>query len=356
MVAGGPALGQEGGPGPEPKRSDVLKGEKSIRPPDLAGGGNAALEYFKVWDSLNAADFDALSQFGNVNFLQNDPIKLAPAQRDLCLKHQDYIDGLMRCAAMPVCDWGVQHEYGEDFRLPHLRFLRDTYRALKLDYQRCVEGGLGTAAAARVLAMIRLSNQTRTDATFISALVGEAINNAAKDSTEDFLKSPLITPATARQLLDAYRAIPQEDIFGFVSAMDGERWQHTQWPRRECRGEHAGAVYYVKLGGTDAYGRQMPVQLLLGLNEQRLNADLDRFDRYLANILPLWMKPENDLKLRELEVEAEEGQYGLTAAISAEVFEQIRRNLLRSRRELHAAIRELEAYLKKEDAGAARGP
>ncbi len=247
MLVGEGALGQGAGSEPEPKRSDVLKGEKSIRPPEIAGG-NAAIEYFRVWDSLSKADFDAISHYGNVDFLQNDPIKLAPAQREVCLKHQDYIEGLMRVAAMPVCDWGVQHEYGEDFLLPHLGFLRRSYSALKLDYLRCVEDGSGMAASSRLIAMVRMSNQTRTDATFISALVGEAINAGASGVAKEFLKTPLITPAIARQLLDAYRSIGQDDIYGFVSAMDGERWKATQWPRPGVPGGTCGGNLLHKAG------------------------------------------------------------------------------------------------------------
>ncbi len=348
MLVGEGALGQGE---PEPKRSDVLKGEKSIRPREMEGGGNAAVEYFRVWDSLSKADFDAISHFGSVDFLQNDPIRLAPLQRDLCLKHQDYIEGLVRVTGMPVCDWGVQHEYGSDFLLPHLGFLRSSYRALKLDYLRCVEDGSGVAASARLIAMVRMSNQTRTDATFISALVGEAINAGASESVKDFLKTPLVTPAIAKQLLDAYRPIALDNPFGFVSAMDGERWQATQWPREECRGEQAGARYFIKLGGLDGLAYWWPTSFAVSMNEQRLYADLDRFDRYLTMTLPLWGKPENEVRLREFAAEAMEGQYGLTASISAETFELIRRNLNRSRRELQGVIREIEAYLKRQGKG-----
>ncbi len=93
----------------------------------------------------------------------------------------------------------------------------------------------------------------------------------------------------------------------------------------------------------------MPIAFLLALNEQQLTTDLDRFDRYLAMTLPLWMKPENDLKLRELATEAMEGKYGLTASVSAETFELIRRNMVRSRRDLQAVMGEIEAYLKKQN-------
>ncbi len=123
----------------EPKPSDCLKEEHAIRPPRMDGGGNAAWEYFKVWDSLPKAEYEAISFFNNTAYLQNDPPKLTPAQRELCLKHQDYIDGLIRCASMPVCDWGVQHQFGEELRLPHLKLMRDAYRALVMDYDRCVE-------------------------------------------------------------------------------------------------------------------------------------------------------------------------------------------------------------------------
>lgn len=354
MLTGAAALGQTPAPSPspgptgqEPKPSDCLREEKSIRPPDLAGG-NAALEYFRVWDSLSAADLKELSEVAYARIIQDQPPRLDPAKRDLLLKHQDYIEGLMRCAAMPVCEWGAQHEFGEEGRLPHLSLLRNSYRALIMDYDRCLEDHNAIGAAARLAAIIRTSNQTRTDHTWISALVGSSMNYGAVDRTRDLIKSGPLTPATAKVLLDAFRGIQLEDLFGWVSANEIERWTKTQWPRTVCVGEHAGARYAEISGEVIWYGPVWPRGFLIGLNEQRLNADLDRFDRYLATIIPLWGRPQNDLKLRELELEAIEGQYGLTAGLSAWGLEQIRRGMAREQRRIVEVVGELLAYLEKE--------
>jgi hypothetical protein len=333
------------GQAPEPKPSDGLKEEHSIRPPQMDGGGNAAWEYYRLWDSLPKAELEALSNTGNAAYLQNDPPKLAPVQRELCQKYQDYIEGLIRVAAMPVCEWGVQHQYGEDYRLPHLGFLRYSYRTLVMDYHRCTEDGNVIGAAARLAAIIRASNQTRTDGSLFSALVmcGHLYNGF--DLTNDFLKSGTATPATARTILDAYRSIQLDDLFGWMSAMEVERWTLTQWPRTACTGRWAGAVYLEKIGGWEFFGSRMPRWFLTGMNEQQLNASLDQFDRYLALILPLWKDPANDLKLRELETEAVEGQFGLVAGTRAYILEQERRSMWRARRQIVEAIGALEEYL-----------
>jgi hypothetical protein len=349
MLGGVGALGQGPGDGRgEPKPSDCLREEKSIRPP--ATPGNAAIEYFKVWDSLPASEYDAITHFGNVPFAQNEPVKLAPAQRELCLKHQDYIEGLMRCAAMPECDWGVQHQFGDEFRAPHLRLLRESYRALKMDYLRCVEDGRGIDAAARLAAMVRASNQVRTDQVWFSGLVATGHMYGAWELTLAFVKGGLITPATARQLLDAYKSIRTDDLYSWVSAMDEERWLRTQWPRSECTGEFAGARYIEKEGGVQVFWPQAPVPwFICGFNEQRLNADLDRYGGYLSKVVPLWADGANDVKLRELELEALEGQFGAVASVQASGLELIRRNLVRARRQIGEAIAALEGYIKREE-------
>ncbi len=331
----------------EPKPSDGLKDEHAIRPPQMDGGGNAAWEYLKLWDSMPKAEFEALSNTGNVAYLQNDPPRLAPVLRELCLKHQDYIEGLIRVAAMPVCEWGVQHKYGEDSRLPHLKFLRYSYRTLVMDYHRCMEDGNVIGAAARLAAIIRASNQTRTDGMLFSALLVSGHLYNGFDLTNDFLKSGLATPATAKTILDAYRSIQLDDLFGWVSAIEMERWKLTQWPRTACTGQWAGAVYLEKQGGPWE-GRLWPDGFLIGMNEQQLNKSLDQFDRYLALILPLWKDQANDLKLRELETEAVEGQFGLVASTRAYILEQERRSMWRARRQILEAIGALEGYLGRE--------
>jgi hypothetical protein len=285
---------------------------------------------------------------GSVAFQENDPVKLAPFQRELCLKHQDYIEGLMRCSSMPVCEWGVQHQFGEDYRLPQLTLLRYSYRALAMDYYRCMEDGNAIAASARLAAIVRASNQCRTDGSLFSALVMSGHLYSGFDLTNEFLKSGLATPATARTVLDAYRSIQLDDLFGWVSAMDMDRWKLTQWPRTACTGQWAGATYLEKQGGL-WNGRMWPDGFLLGRNEQQFNKDLDQFDRYLALILPLWKDPANDLKLRELETEAVEGQFGLVASTRAYLLEQMRRSMWRARRQIVQAIGALEGYLTREE-------
>lgn len=343
------ALGQAsntaGSPVREPKPSDCLNEEKSIRPPRTPN--NAAWVYFELWDSVPKDRYDALSSFGNVPFLSNDPVRLAPAQRELWLKSQTYIEGLIRAAAMNECDWGVQHQHGEEFRLPHLRHVRDSYRALHIDVYRCMEDRSALAAAARLAAMVQMSDQTRTDCTLISSLVGASMFLGSTEQVRSLVKEPWCTPAAARMILTACQRIQQDDLFGFVSAMDGERWHLTQWPRQRFRGPLAGAEYYPVMDDSRGWPFiQYPSLFFIAMGEQQLFADLDRFDAYLAKTLPLWKDPANDLRLRELEVEALEGQFGLAASCQAEHIELSRRALNRARSQVQQMVKELELYIR----------
>jgi hypothetical protein len=344
------ALGQNGAAqsnqARDPKPSDCLSEEKGIRPPRTPN--NAAWRFFEVWDSLSATATAELSEVAYARVIQDQPPKLEPAGRQVLLKNQPYIEGLMRAAAMDECDWGVQHQYGEDLLLPHLPLLRASYRALRMDFDRYVEDGNAGAAADRLVAMIRLSNRTRTDHMYISTLVGGGISFATVNHTHELIKNGPINPATAKAVLTAFRSIQQDDLFGWKSAIEDDIARQSDWLRLACTGDTAGETYAQKTGYQPVYYLPLwPRGFLLGLNEQRLNADLDRFDNYLRTVVPMWTKPENDLKLRELEVEAAEGQFGLTASVRAWEFEQYRRGMAREQRRIRQTIHELEAYIQR---------
>jgi hypothetical protein len=346
LLLGARALGQTPAGASEPKPSDCLKEEKSIRPQDVPG--NAAIEYFKVWDSLPAAEFELVTHFGNVAFAQNDPIKLSPPQRDLCLKHQEFIEGLMRCAAMDTCDWGAQRALGEEMRLPHLRFLRFSYRALLMDFYRCLEDRSAQGAAMRLAAIIRMVRHTRTDGTWFSSLVTSGHAQGVVEHTGEFLKSGIATPATAKLLLDAFTGVRKANPFEWKEAFEWELWNRTQWPRTICAGDAAGAKYIEVQGGPDSFWPKTPAPWFIeGFGQQRLYSDLDRYKGYLEKTVPLWSDPANEVTLREGLVEAMEGQFGAVACVQAHGLELMRSNLMRARRQMSQVETDLVTFIKK---------
>src|SRR5262245_43418290 len=121
---GAPA-GTASTPARDPRPSDCLSEEKGIRPQKTPT--NAAWKFFEVWDSLSSAQRAELIHAAYPRITQDQPPKLDAATRQILLKNQPYIQGLMQAAAMDECDWGVQHQYGADFRLPHLGLLRSSY-------------------------------------------------------------------------------------------------------------------------------------------------------------------------------------------------------------------------------------
>jgi hypothetical protein len=342
MAAGG-ARGQDA----DPRPSDALKDVNSIRPPSLVEGRtNAAVQYYKVWDSLARSERKAIEQSSSdASEARSKPgARLTPEQRRLCEDRRDYIDGILAAANTGDCVWGVNKDVGWNFNLPHLGQVRHSYRVLRLDAYRCIDDRNYTGAAERIAACIRMADQLRSDGILVSTLTASAVWNGAMNIEGTMIRDHQLNPSTARIILSAIKPMPRDDLFGFTSSLATERVFGIDYVRRQFKGEHAGAMLMMQaaigLGG-DPFD-----QFIYGLNEQQLNADLDRFGKYFDALIAAWKRPDRTMRLGELDLELEEGQFGLAARILVPSMSMMAKIFDRNLGELDKATAELEAIAK----------
>jgi hypothetical protein len=346
MAAGAAARGQEA----DPKPSDYLKEEGSIHPVVFEGKSNAAIEYYKTWDSLTWLERRALgTAAGEVT---HEPgVKLDKNQRQLCADHRAYIDSLLRVAAIPDCDWGINVEAGWYGLLPHLGFLRSSCRILGMDAHRCMEEGSNGGAAERVAAIIRVSDHLRTDKVLISSLVGASLCATGMRITEIMVKEDRLNPASARLVLGAMKSLPMDDLFGSTAAIDGERMLTVEWARRHFQGNYAGGQFLQEMRGLDLKGDWFNC-FIYGMNEQRFGADLDRLNKYFELMLSAWRKPDHGAQLEELNAELREGQFGLVGRVMAPGLSRPRDTIDKVRADIQKTSAALEGIVRQDGAGA----
>jgi hypothetical protein len=262
----------------------------------------------------------------------------------MCEKYRGYIDGLIAAAGGQDCEWGVNVEAGWFCLLPHLGRLRHSARVIRFDAYRCIAEGSSAGAAERIAAIIRMSDQTRSDRILISSLVGTAICAVGLNLTDEMLKQGQVSPAAARTILAAIRSIKRDDLWGSVSALQGERYLSVEWVRAHYKGEHAGVLFMRDVRGMGADEEPMD-GFIYSMNEERLSADLDRFGKYFDAAAAALRSPDNVVRLSELGTEVWEGQYGLVARVMSPAMGRVARSINRTRRDLERTTRELEAIV-----------
>jgi hypothetical protein len=332
--------------------SDALKDENSIRPPRLVEGRpNAAVQYYKVWDSVPRSERRTLEQgSSDASEARSKPgAKLTPEQRRLCEERRDYIDGLLAASNNSGCVWGVNKDVGWESRLPHLGQVRHSVRVIRLDAYRCIDDRNYTGAAERVAAMIRMADQLRSDGVMISALTGSAVCSVALSVEGSMIREHQLNPGAARIILSAIKPLPKDDLFGFTSSLATERQSLVEWVRQRFKGEHAGTLLMQEIG--QHVSRDPLDQFIYGLSEQQLSADLDRFGKYFDAAGAAWKRPDRALRISELDLEVWEGQYGMVARVLCPSISLTARSFDRTLRELDNASRELEAIVKSSGDG-----
>src|SRR5262245_60352256 len=190
--------------------SDALSQPAGPRPPDLKGKQNAALVYYRSWDSIDRAVFADV----NENYKNEPGAKLSDRHLSALKSNQRFVESIMHAASLDECDWGVNFEEGPNALLPHLALLRGSCRFLGADVRRCLQENDINAATKRIVAVVQMSTQERSDRCLISSLVAVAINGYAISLTRNTMAEKSLTPQAAHVVLAAFKAMP-EDPFGF---------------------------------------------------------------------------------------------------------------------------------------------
>jgi|GEM_PF-5710435 len=335
------------------RASAILEEDDAPAPPRTPQ--NAAWAYYKAWDTITTVE--DRQKFGELTTGRPDPGKpLTKAQRQILEKHRVYLDGVIAATSMDTCDWGSRTDVGLGALIPHLGYMRQSARALALDARRFAEDGNSVAAAERVVALLRLSSHAATDHYLISTLVAAAIGHLAMSLTDELLKADQLTAPAARMIVSAIRQVDTPDLYNTAAAIDLERRVTLDWFRKECSGDNAN-IKFVRALSTSSSMRgessrtRTPIALyLLTFSEQRIQAEIDRADRYFDAVAAAWRKPHAAVALDELETQVQEYQWGFVTQATMASFSTVRRSTDRTRETYQKSSAKLRAILEAQEA------
>jgi hypothetical protein len=346
-VGGGVACGQ--GAAQPDKPSAVMQEPAGPRPPDFRGRQNAALVYFRAWDSIDRAVFKDV----NENYENKAGARLTEKQLEAVKGCQRFVDAAMHAAALEDCDWGVDFSEGPNALLPHLGLLRGTCRFLGADVRRCVAEGDIPGAARRVIAVVRMSGQLRGDRCLISSLVAVAINGYSISLTRNMMEEKSLTPQAGHEILAAFQALP-EDPFGFRTCLDMERNMLT-WTRNNFHGEHAGEEFAKAFAAIDDVDSPQMTDVKK-MSEAAMSAELDKASGYYDELDKIWGKAGKEKEFGELERRLVAGEFGQLAKVIAPAVSRANQSGLKALAQMQEFEKELGAYVRGEPAGGAGAP
>src|SRR5262245_43610699 len=140
---------------PPAKPSEALSQPAGPRPPDINGKRNAALVYYRAWDSIDRAVFADV----NENYKNEPGARLSDRHLSALKTSHRVVESLLHAASLQDCHWGVNLEEGPNALLPHLALLRGSCRFLGADVRRCVQESDINGAAKRIAAVVEMSTQ-----------------------------------------------------------------------------------------------------------------------------------------------------------------------------------------------------
>jgi len=176
----------------------------------------------------------------------------------------------------------------------------------------------------------------------ICSLVGIAIGAKAATLTEELIDQKQLTPATAKILLNAFRAVPRKDMYNSRASIARERQTTVDWLRNQCTGDQAGMKFAELMGGLGV-GADDPFGFVSHLNEQQFQRQLQLAERYYMELIAAWDAPNADVRIQELETELHEFQFGMVTMNVVPAVAKARRSLVDVRGKFEKIERRLAA-------------
>jgi len=318
-------------PAPALASGDLFQGASP--PPAIPGKNNAALLYYQAWQSID----DQVR--GQMNTGEADDATL--------IKHQSYIESLLRAAETRDCDWGLRYEEGIELLLPHLGALRGTARTFKGDAERLFDATDEEShrqATRRIAALYPMAMHIRGDRILISSLVSQAIAALGNSKVEELLVEGKLSASNAQTILNAMRELPKEDAFGLLDSIRGERDIFIDWIRATFKGDKAGADFVARMGSSVEAGNLAASQLAT-MNEKQLGEQIDKALPYYDLVIKAWNQPDGLAKIDELENGIKSGEYGALATIILPTFRVAHISNTRISGETARTLKMLEAYI-----------
>lgn len=295
---------------------------------------NAALLYHRLW-TLHDSRIAMFEQATAEEELDFENPEWAPDEGlSKVLEHlQPFVRDVLAAAAQPDADWGIEYSKGIEAMLPHLGQLRRVERILRADARRLAAAGEDEAAADRIVALHRLSTQSRRDGILISAMVNNSIGGRASMDTRILAVYYEVNNDARRKLLAAINALPHEDRYGIEYAVAIEPPFFAEWIRSAFTDERPGEKLIEAMMIED----ETDAERIRSMTRADLARELELYERFGRDVVRVWNDPEVFVKLGELSRDLQAGKYGHIAKLMAPAFTNVRQQAERAERDLQRA-------------------
>lgn len=280
---------------------------------------NAALLYDRAWMTM---DSDLTLSFDS----SADGPALFEGGARAMTENQDTVQALLKASRQREADWDVEYEMGLFALMPHLGKMRATAKILAGDALRCAQEGDAAGAGERVAAIYRVAKHLDKDTILINALVGMAISNLGNRMSVELAEQGILTPQTARTILDAMSRINPEDPVNLRATVLGERDVMANYFLTHFTGPDAGQRI-VRMEEFNFDITEPAPARMAEMDGEALRADLKGFSRFHDHVLEAWDGPDATLRVASIEQRLIDGEYGVFAELLAASFGKMRSNL-----------------------------
>jgi hypothetical protein len=339
-----PAFAQEG---EDASQIKYCLDHRFLEPPELPGG-NAAIQWCKLWVRLSDRQFGMFSDF-RYEYKLGTP--LTEPNRKFLEANQQFLDQAAAIAAMPQCDWGLRSTGPSDERPVdvHLSYLCPVERILVMDAQRCLEQGRISASVDRLISALRCGRHFAGSGHVSAVLVGGRICSESCGSFEYLLKQGKLDVAQSRRIVGVLREYPFLDPFGIAPA-----WRRqAQFTAKFFRTSSAGDHPMLRLLGAGRWTKPRTMVFPMGyasaLTPDQCERDIQRFEAYYELASKALVGPNSEACLRELQEEAAEGQHGITVALISPAIDYVLSIEPSFRKSLRCTIAKLVAHINEVD-------
>ena len=280
-----------------------------IDDPNCQDPTNAALLYYGAWQCLAEDTFHKVNEA--VSCEDNGWTPAASLVQRL-RESSVAIAMLLRAAAAPKVDWGIEYSRGTYMLLPQVGRLRSTARLFAADARRAVLDKAPDDAAERVAAMFAVSKQCAETPVLICSLVSMAIDHMALLQVDYLITSGVLTEVGTKRILEKMAELPAADPFGFRASLRGEQMMtNAVW--RGCHGPEGAAVFaeQVIAGLASAEGADPDLDRIRAMDRATQLAELDKANRYYAEAQSALDAPDVLGRCEQLDRDVADGKYGL---------------------------------------------
>lgn len=312
----------------------------AVKPADR----NAAVGYLKA-----VIDFprDAREPLGEIDWDKIGPnmdaSKMPEAySKALAAMHAGSTQWIRTCVEASTrtrCDFENSYEGGVGMLLPHLSYLRQMARGLRLEARSLAVDGKRDEAAKLVAATLRMARHASHDRILISTLVGVAIGRVGSAEAAVLLDSGPLSDQSRAELRAALAYVLTDDPFHGRASLETERDMFLEWFKIAVqKSDKAPHLVTALLGQSD---RPELSQRVAALKGDKLAAEIARAREGYDEVIRAWGSDDATAKFIVLEKRVEQGEFGLIAQIAMPSFARSWKNCS----ETAQAFRDLDARL-----------